>query len=118
MKNLEKIMTHIKENDAKNILIHTIPNTQNWLICEKIEIDKWLIALCNPNKTVIYNLGTINEKKHLELWMQLVKKEIETKTNQVKLAQGYREIIRNFIKKERKYENFLKNKIKKNKEKK
>jgi len=47
------------------------------LICEKIEEERWNIALCNPMDTIIYNLGTITEKTHLELWKEIILLDIK-----------------------------------------
>jgi len=109
MKNIERIAQHIKLNGAKNMIIHTIPETQNWLVAENFEKDKWLITLCHPTKTVTYNLGTINTKQHIKLWIQLIKAEINTKISQAELAKQYKRIIKNFIRRQQYHANIKKN---------
>jgi hypothetical protein len=109
MKNVERLARHITKNGSENILIHTIPGTKNWLICQKIETDKWALSLCNPMGNVTYNVGTIDDKRHVQLWKELIKTEIELKASQVLLAKEYKEVIHNFITNyENNYKNFLK----------
>lgn len=86
MKNLDKIAKKITKTGAQNMIIHTIPKTPNWIIAEKIKRNKWLLTLCNPNKYITYNLGTIDDKNHIQLWQELVRLEIETKISQIKMA--------------------------------
>ena len=108
MKNIERLANHIAKTGAKNMIIHTIPSTPNWLICQKIDKDSWSISICNPNKYIVHNLGIINNQQHLKLWNELIRAEIETKGNLIKAAQQYRKIIKNFIQREQEYNNILK----------
>ena len=80
MKNIQRLTRHIAQTGAKNILIHTIPGTQTWIVCQKIEKDKWTLTLMDPMKDTAHNLGTVNNKDHLNLWQELIEKEIERRT--------------------------------------
>jgi len=97
MKNINRLATHITKHGEKNILIHTIPQTSNWIICQKIENNKWMLTLCNPMGNTTYNLGTIDDGQHIELWNQLIKLEIENKTSQILMAKELRDQIKNLI---------------------
>jgi len=98
MMNIDRLARHITINGPNGILIHTVPKTNNWIVAQKIEIDKWLITLMNPMGNVTFNLGTVNNKQHLELWMELIKMEIETKASQIRMANELRNKINNFLK--------------------
>jgi hypothetical protein len=82
MKNIEKLANHITKHGSENIMIHSIYGTMNWIICQKIEPDKWTITLGNPMGNVIYNLGSCTNEQHLQLWYDLTKMEIEKRTIQ------------------------------------
>ena len=41
MKNVDKLARFIAKNGADGILLHTIPGTNYWVVCEKVEADKW-----------------------------------------------------------------------------
>ena len=84
--NIDRLARHITKNGPNGILIHTVPKTNNWIICQKIAINKWLMTLCNPGGNVTYNLGTVNDAQHLQLWAEITKMEIEEKTKQILLA--------------------------------
>ena len=111
MKNITKIINFLTKFGPKGILIHTIPKTPYWLICQKIEKNKWEIILCNPMGTILYNLKSITDKEHIKIWKELIKIEIETKISQEQIAQQYREKIYQIMKKNinRKYYNIIKN---------
>ena len=97
MKNIDRIAQHVAKNGAKNIMIHTIPGTSNWLICQKYEKDKWILTLANPMGNVTYNLGTVTDSQHLQLWSQLIKVELENKTSQALAAKELRQRVYKFI---------------------
>jgi hypothetical protein len=108
MKNVERLAKYITKNGAESIIIHTIPGTSNWLICQKIETDKWVLTLGSPMGNVTYNLGITTTKEHLKLCEQLVRMEIEKKTSQAILANEFRNKIYNFKKNyENTYKNFI-----------
>ena len=98
MKNVDRLAQHITKHGAENILVHTVPGTSNWLICQKIDDDKWLITLGQPMGNVTYNLGHVSDAQHVELWSRLIKQELETKTSQIALAKDLKERIYNFKK--------------------
>ena len=68
MRNIEKIARLITVHGASNMLIHSIPKSQEWIVCQKIEQNKWVLTLCNPMGTTTYNLGTVSNEEHLNLW--------------------------------------------------
>lgn len=105
MRNVDRLAQHITKNGAENILVHTVPGTSNWLICQKIDNDKWIITLASPMGNVTYNLGQVSDAQHLELWGRLIKQELETKSSQIAMAKDLKERIYNFKKQ---YENTYK----------
>jgi len=107
MKNIEKIARIILDKKPKNLLIHTIPNTPHWMLCERIEQDKWLLTICNPERNVIHELGIVNTENHLKIWEGLIKMELETKMIHL-IARKQKQFIRNFIN-GRNYQNLIKN---------
>lgn len=107
MRNVDRLARHITKNGAEGIMVHTIPGTSNWLICQKMDTDKWLITLASPMGNVTYNLGTVSDAQHIQLWGQLIKLELENKTSQVVLAADLKDIIHQFNKKyEKNYKKF------------
>ncbi len=98
MRNIERLAKYIIKNGAESILVHTIYGTSNWIVCQKIEPDKWLITLCNPMGNVTYNLGTVTNNQHLNLWVELTKMEIEKKTSQILAAREVKNKIQQFLK--------------------
>lgn len=72
MKNIERFAKHIAKNGPDSILAHDIPETGNWIVCQKIENDKWELTLCNSTGSVAYPLGFTDDESHLALWNQLV----------------------------------------------
>ena len=93
MKNVDRLAKYITKNGPNGILIHTVPETNNWIVCQKIEIDKWLMTLMNPMGNVTFNLGTVNDAQHLQLWAEITKMEIEQKTKQILLAKELKDKI-------------------------
>ena len=118
MKNVDKLAKYITKNGSNGILIHTVPNTKHWIICQKIEIDKWLLTLMDPMKNVTFNLGTVTNAQHLQLWAEITKMEIENKVSQILLRRELKNKINNFKKRyEQNYQKFLKVQEKKAKQK-
>ena len=99
MRNIERLARCIIKNGSKNILVHTIHGTKNWLIAEKFEPDKWLLTMCNPMGVVTFNLGVVSDREHLGLWAELVKMEIEQKASQMLQARELKNKINQFLKK-------------------
>ncbi len=108
MKNIDRLTRLIAQNGASNLLIHGIPGTSHWLICQKIEKEKWAIALCNPMGNAIFNLGAITEAEHLNLWRELILLDIKRRIGIAEKAKIYRNTIRNFRKIKNIYANFIK----------
>ncbi len=118
MINIDRLARHIAKNGPDGILIHTIPKTNNWIICQKMELDKWLLTLCNPMGNVTFNLGTVNNAQHIQLWEEIIRMEIENKVSQMATAKELRNKINNFKKRyEQNYKKFLKGQEKKAKQK-
>ena len=112
MKNIDRLVQHMTLRGAENIMVHTVYGTVNWIIAQKIEPDKWLITLGNPMGNVTYNLGTVTNEQHLQLWYDLTTMEIEKRTTQALIARELKNKIHNFIKR---YVKSKTNKIKKHK---
>lgn len=98
MRNIERLSRYITKNGSASILIHTVPKTSNWIVCQKIEIDKWLLTLMNPMGNVTFNLGTVTNAQHLQLWAEITQMEIEVKTSQILAARELKNKIQNFLK--------------------
>ena len=110
MKNIERLSQDITKNGAKGILIHTIPGTNNWLICKKIGKNQWNLSIENPLGNTTYNLGTATTKQHTKLWMQLVNMEIEKKISQIMLIKKLKNNMQNLLNLYKtEYENIIKN---------
>jgi hypothetical protein len=45
MKNVDRLAKYIATNGANNIMIHTIPGTGNWIVCQKIDKKEWMLHL-------------------------------------------------------------------------
>jgi len=108
MKNIDRITRLIAQNGAGSLLIHSIPGTSHWLLCQKIEKEKWVIVLCNPMGNASFNLGTITEAEHLNLWQELILLDIKRRIGIAEKAKMYRNTIRNFRKIKNIYANFIK----------
>lgn len=106
MKNIDRLAQHITKYGTKDILVHALVGTKNWILCQKQEPDKWLITLLNPMGNVTYNLGLISDNQHIELWKEITRMEIEHKTSQILLAKELKNKVYNLTKK---YENTYKN---------
>jgi hypothetical protein len=81
MNNIEKLAEYMSINGEKSILIHTIPGTPHWIVCQKRD-ELWELTLMQPMGNITYNLGTVNNEQHKNLWLQLIRAEIETKISQ------------------------------------
>ena len=99
MRNIELLAKYITKNGPSSILIHTVPKTNHWIIAQKIEIDKWLMTLCNPLGNVTFNLGTVTNAQHLQLWSEITRAEVELKTSQILAARELKNKINHFLKK-------------------
>ena len=86
MKNVDRLAKYITKNGSDGILIHTVPDTKHSIICQKTKPNEWLLTLCNPLGEVTFNLGTVTNDQHLQLWTKITKMEIEKKTSQILLA--------------------------------
>ena len=86
MRNIEKLAQYVLKHGSESIIVHTIPSTSNWIICQKIDKDKWTVVLCNPMGSVMHNVGSITNQEHINLWMELVKMEIEKRAELIRGA--------------------------------
>lgn len=91
MTNAEKIAKWIISEKPKNLLIHTIPKTPFWLICQKNLRNLWEIKLLHPMKTIEYQLGTISDEEHLKIWHQLLNKEFQYQKELIDNAKNYKQ---------------------------
>jgi hypothetical protein len=114
MINVERLAQLVAKTGAKNVLIHTIPGTRDWIVCQKIGKDEWMLTLMDPEKSVTFNLGSVNNKQHMQLWRQLVNYELEKKAKAIatfRRAELLRGVVHNFINlTERNCGNIIKNK--------
>lgn len=108
MKNIDRIAQHIAKTGARNMLIHSICGTEHWIVCEKIEADKWLLSLLDPMGNSVYHLGSVTSKQHLDLWEQLVRREINIKASAIARAKELKQVIKNFLKYSQVYAKFTK----------
>ncbi|MDD4988625.1 MAG: hypothetical protein WC910_10010 [Bacteroidales bacterium] len=108
MRNIDRLTRLIEKDGASNLLVHSIPGTSQWLICQKIDKEKWVIALCNPMGNTTFNLGTITESEHLALWQEIILLDIKRRIGIAEKAKIYRNTIRNFRKIKNIYANFIK----------
>ncbi|MDO8451962.1 MAG: hypothetical protein Q7S76_03775 [bacterium] len=115
MKNVERLAKYITKHGSNSFLVHTVPETSNWLICQKIENDKWALTLGNPMGNVTYNLGTVTDAQHLEIWEYITTVTIERKVSQLAVANEYKGLIHHFLLSnyEKEYKNFIKKENKK-----
>lgn len=98
MKNIDRLARYVTKNGTDGLLIHTIAGTKNWIVAEKIELNKWVLTLLNPMGNITYNLGMVSNGEHIKLWEEITKWEIEYKTSQTQLAKDLRKKIYNFLK--------------------
>lgn len=98
MKNVDRIAKHVTKNGTKGILIHTIPGSSAWLVCQKIDENTWSITLGDPMGNVTYNLGIVSDAQHLVLWNALTKKQIENNESNFKKAKELKQFVFNFLK--------------------
>ena len=84
MKNVEKLANYITKNGSEDMLIHTLSGSGNWVIAQKIENDTWILTLADPMGDVTYNLGTVSDKDHIALWIEITRMGIENKAAYLK----------------------------------
>ena len=103
MRNIDRIILGLNQKtiSPKKMLIHSIPGTGNWLMCQKIDKHNWLISLGNPTKYIIYNLGIINTNILEEIWKKLTLMKINTKISTRKQAEEFKNVINKFTKKKK-----------------
>jgi hypothetical protein len=111
MKNVDRLARLVTKKGTENVLIHSITNSQNWIVGQKINEEEWLMTLCNPMKNVTYNLGIITNGAHIKLWEELTKLELNTRLTTIKIAKEMRNLMKQFMNKNNyKYKRFTKRK--------
>ena len=79
--NAERIAAMVAES-PKNVKIHTVPNSQFWIVMYKSKAShpNWRCVLCNPELTT-WRLVTehISDQEHMELYNKLVLAHISNK---------------------------------------
>lgn len=98
MKNIDRLVKHLKENGKNGIMIHSIYGTNQWIVAQRIEKDKWSLMLMRPMENVTYGLGTVSHKQHINLWKELIEREMKEKVTILQRAKMLRETISKFTK--------------------
>lgn len=84
MRNIEKLANYVAKNGAQDIIVHIIPSNGHWIIAQKIGENTWSLNLGDPMGFTMYNLGSITNDQHLQLWMEIIKMEIEKKAELIR----------------------------------
>ena len=98
MKNIDILAQHITKYGTKDIFVHAILGTKNWIVCQILAPNKWLIILMDPMGNVTYNLGIVNNVQLETLWKEIIRWELETRVSQILLAEELKKKIQNFKK--------------------
>lgn len=81
MTNAERIARHIAKHGTQNILVHSIPGTGYWLVCEKTQktAPHWRVHVCHPERTT-YRLVSENvtDEQHISLWKELTTVQLQS----------------------------------------
>lgn len=88
MKNIERLTNHISKHGAKNLMIHTIFGTSNWVIAQRMEADKWELTIGSPLGTDTYQLGTVTNDEIATLWLQIDQMSIDDGTIKALQTEG------------------------------
>jgi len=81
MKNIDRIAQIAAKTKGVGIVIHAIPGTRNWIVCQSININKWEMILCDPMGEKMHPLGFITDDQQVKLTFDLFKLEVEQKTS-------------------------------------
>lgn len=92
MTNVERIARLLRKDNSENVLIHTIPETQMWIVAQREDSGNWQLTLMHPDKDTSYSLGTINNENHIEIWQILVGRAIENRSKGRKINQKAQEL--------------------------
>lgn len=77
MTNAEKLAAYVTKNGPESLLVHTVPGTRFWLVCQKRDQENWRIVLMDPSKTTHRLVSDrISEVRYLSLWKELVTLEL------------------------------------------
>lgn len=96
--NIDRLAKHIKDYGKDGILVHSIYGTNQWLVAQRIEKNKWTLMLMKPMENITYNLGTVSHKQHLDLWEELIEREVKEKATILQRAKMLREKVSKFTK--------------------
>lgn len=88
MNNLERLTSHISKHGAKNLMVHTVFGTSNWVIAQKIVDDKWEITIGSPLSVDTYQLGTVTDEEIGTLWLQIDQMSIDDGINKALQNEG------------------------------
>ena len=76
MTNAERIYAFIKEHGQQSVMIHSVPNSEYWLVAQKTHdsFPEWRIIICDPMKQTwrLVSKNVANDT-YLELWTTLIK---------------------------------------------
>lgn len=102
MTNIEKVAAYITKHGSESLLIHTVPSTPLWLVCQKLtKQNGWKIIVCNPFQTKHRLVSdNVSDTEHLELWLDLIKLKVSSKITEAtkdlkKQAQSFRKNYKN-----------------------
>ena len=93
MKNIDRLAKHIKEYGKDGIMVHTVYGTGQWIVAQRIEKDKWTLMLMKPLEDVTYSLGTVTHKQHLDLWEELVEREVKERVTILQRSKELNKIV-------------------------
>ncbi len=93
MKNIDKLAKYIKENGKNGILVHSIYGTNQWIVAQRMEKDQWTLMLMKPMESVTYNLGTLSHKQHLDLWEELMEREVKERVTILQRSKELNKIV-------------------------
>ena len=88
MKNIERLTSYISKHGAKNLMIHTIFGTSNWVIAQRMEDGKWGLTIGSPLSTYAHQLGTVTDDEIATLWLQIDQMSIDDGTIKALQTEG------------------------------
>lgn len=78
--NAERLAAYIAKNGADSILIHSVPRTPFWLVCQKVARNRWNISLANPTQTKSRLVSkNVTDEEHMVIYQQLTILEVSNR---------------------------------------
>lgn len=81
MTNAEKVAQHIAQHGSAGILVHSVPGTRFWLVCQIVpkKSPHWKVVLCDPNQTTWRLVSDkVSDEDHIRLWNELLTEQLKT----------------------------------------